>query len=152
MIERDVMDIPHKAWVLVADGERFVVFENHGDADLLDLRTVGAEAISNPPDRLQGSDRPGRLSDNGVNQKSSVAETDWHVIEKVHFAERAAGLLKDWALRKRFDDLVVIADPRTLGTLRKHYHAAVSNKVRAEIDKDFTHLPVNEIETALARH
>ncbi|UUX49161.1 host attachment family protein [Nisaea acidiphila] len=146
------MKVPHKAWVLVADGERFVVFESHGDKELIDLRVVDAESISNPPDHVQGTDRPGRLSDNGANQKSAVGETDWHAIEKVHFAEHAADMRKTWALEKRFDDLVIVADPRTLGTLRAHYHASVSDKLLAEIDKDLTHQPVTEIERALVRH
>tara|TARA_R110002012_G_scaffold35593_2_gene101398 strand:+ start:749 stop:1189 length:441 start_codon:yes stop_codon:yes gene_type:complete len=145
------MQVPHKAWVLVADGERFVVFENHGDADLIDLRTVDAGSIRNPAGHLQGTDRPGRLNVASYRQKSAVEETDWHVFEKTHFAEQTAEHLNSWARDKRFDTLVVVADPRTLGTLRSHYSAAVQDKLLAEIDKDLTARPVDEIEKALAR-
>jgi len=145
------MQVPHKAWVLVADGERFVVFENHGDADLIDLRVVDDERIENPAGHLQGTDRPGRLSDPSTGQKSAVESTNWHVLEKQNFAEMTAEKLNDWALGKHFRDLVVIADPRTLGSLRAHYSQPVKDALRKEIDKDLTHLPVNEIEQALAR-
>lgn len=145
------MKVPHKAWVLVADGERFVVFENHGDAELIDLRVVDNEHILNPADHLQGTDRPGRMSDRSPGHKSAVEETNWHVLEKQHFAETTAGKLNDWALGKKFNDLVVIADPRTLGSLRPRYSPPVKAKLRKELDKDLTHLPVNEIEQALSR-
>ncbi|WP_193182724.1 baeRF12 domain-containing protein [Nisaea sediminum] len=145
------MQVAHKAWVLVADGERFVVYENHGDADLIDLRVVDNERTSNPADHLQGTDRPGRLNDPSGGQKSAVEATNWHVLEKQHFAEKTAAKLNDWALAKKFDDLVVIADPRTLGSLRSHYSQPVKAKLRKELDKDLTHLPVNEIEQALTR-
>ena len=140
------MQVPHKAWVLVADGERFVVFENHGDAELIDLRTVDAGSIRNPPGHLQGTDRPGRLNDTSYRQNSAVEETDWHVFEKTHFAENTAENLNAWVRDKRFENLVVIADPRTLGTLRSHYNAAVRKTLVTEIDKDLTAQPVNEIE------
>ncbi|WP_028465770.1 host attachment protein [Nisaea denitrificans] len=145
------MQVPHKAWVLVADGERFVVFENHGDAEIIDLRTVDAGSIRNPPDHLQGTDRPGRLNDASYRQKSAVEATDWHVFEKRHFAEQTAEHLNAWVRDKRFGDLVIIADPRTLGTLRSHYSAAVQDALLAEIDKDLTAKPVNELEEAISR-
>ncbi|MEQ8335399.1 host attachment family protein [Nisaea sp.] len=145
------MKIPFKAWVLVADGERFVIYENHGDTELIDLRTVDAGSIRNPPDHLQGTDRPGRLSDAAYRQKSAVEATDWHVFEKTHFAEQTAAHLNAWARDKRFGDLVVIADPRTLGTLRSHYSAAVQETLLGEIGKDLTSKPVNQIEEALTR-
>lgn len=145
------MQVPHKAWVLVADGERFVVYENHGDAELIDLRTVDAGSIRNPPDHLQGTDRPGRLNDAAYRQKSAVEATDWHVFEKAHFAEQTAANLNAWVRDKRFSDLVVIADPRTLGTLRSHYSAPVQGTLLTEIDKDLTAKPVDEIEKALTR-
>lgn len=145
------MQVPNKAWVLVADGKRFVVFENHGDAELIDLRAVDAGSIRNPPDHMQGTDRPGRLKDAAYRQKSSVEATDWHVFEKTHFAELTAANLNAWVRDGRFSELVVIADPRTLGTLRSHYSVAVRETLLTEIDKDLTAKPVNEIEEALTR-
>ncbi|WP_420405901.1 host attachment family protein [Nisaea sp.] len=145
------MQVPHKAWVLVADGERFVVFENHGDSDLIDLRVVDSDYTDNPADHLQGSDRPGRMNDPSAGHKSAVDATNWHVLEKQYFAEETAAKLNDWALGKKFSDLVVVADPRTLGSLRTHYSQPVKAKLRRELDKDLTHLPVNEVEQALVR-
>ncbi len=142
------MRIPNEAWVLVLDGEKFILLRNHGDAELLDLRVIDAEAVENPPTHEQGTDRPGRLDDTGPG-RSAVQETDWHRLEKTRFAAEMAERLRKWALQDRFKALVVVADPRTLGEMRPAYHKTVSERLIGEIDKDLTGLPVPGIEKAL---
>ena len=46
--------------------------------------------------------------------------------------------------------LIVIAPPRTLGELRKHYHKEVSDRITGELAKDLTGHPVPAIEKAIA--
>jgi protein required for attachment to host cells len=60
-------------------------------------------------------------------------------------------LLKQRALRNEFESLIIIAPPRTLGELRKHYHKEVSARLAGEIDKDLTGHTVPQIEEALAK-
>ena len=55
-------------------------------------------------------------------------------------------MLKERALRNDFDSLIVVAPPRTLGELRKHYHKEVEKRLAGEIAKDLTGHPVEEIE------
>ena len=45
------------AWVLVGDGRRALFFQNHGDAELLDLRVVETRIDENPATRDQGTDQ-----------------------------------------------------------------------------------------------
>ena len=47
------------------------------------------------------------------------------------------------------DELVVIAAPRTLGELRKHYHKTLSVKLVGEVSKDLTGHSVADIEKAV---
>ena len=61
----------------------------------------------------------------------------------------AAALLKARALRNEFESLIIVAPPRTLGELRKHYHKEVSDRLKAEIAKDLTRHTVPQIEEAL---
>ena len=143
------MHIPNGAWVLVADGERFLPMSNHGDAELLDLRVIDHAEVENPPTHEQGTDRPGRFDDAGPG-RSAVSETDWHALEKARFASEVAERLRRWALAGRFDHLVVVADPRTLGELRSGYHKTVAERTVRELDKDLTRLPIDEIERVLA--
>jgi protein required for attachment to host cells len=142
------MNIANEAWVIVLDGEKFLMLKNHGDDEIIDLRVIDHDEIEALPTRDQGTDRPGRMPDPGVG-KSAVQQTDWHALEKQRFAADIADRLRHWALENRFHQLVVCADPRTLGTIRQKYHAEVSRRIVAEIDKDLTALPVDEIERVL---
>ncbi len=50
-------------------------------------------------------------------------EVDFHQQEEDRFAVDAADLLKRRALANEFESLIIVAPPRTLGELRKHYHS-----------------------------
>lgn len=145
------MNIPHEAWVVVADGGKYLVLKNIGDGELVDLRVHRHLVQDNPPAHEQGTDRPGRLDDAGPG-RSAVEETDWHQIAKERFAKDLAARLRKWALKKEFEDLVIVADPSTLGQLRHEMHDETRKAVRAEIPKDLTNHPIDEIEKALVHH
>jgi protein required for attachment to host cells len=74
---------------------------------------------------------------------------DFHQQEEDRFAAETADLLKREALAGSFESLIVVAPPRTLGELRKHYHVAVSEKLAGEIDKDLTGHTIPDIEKVL---
>jgi protein required for attachment to host cells len=143
------MRIENGTWVLVADGEKFVLLRNDGDREILDLRVIRHGEIDNPPTHEQGTDRPGRLDNPGAPGRSAVEETDWQRLEKERFAKDLADRLRSWALENRFSALVVVADPRTLGVLRAELHKAVRERLTGEVDKDLTQMPVDEIEAVL---
>jgi protein required for attachment to host cells len=44
---------------------------------------------------------------------------------------------------------LIIADPKTLGEMRQHYHSELKSRVVGEIDKTLTGQTVNEIEKAI---
>lgn len=133
-------------WVLIADGEKALFLENHGDDDYPFLQVFREEEHENPPAREQGSDRPGRYSDGPSVQRSAVQDTDWHRLEKERFAADLAGILYRQAHRGRFKHIVLVAAPATLGELRHHLHVEVRDRVIAEIDKTLTGHPVDQIE------
>lgn len=139
------MNLSHGAWVMVLDGEKYLLLHNRGDAEILDLRVVEHDEIENPPTHDQGTERPGRMADAGLG-RSAVQQTDWHALEKANFAGDVAGRLKNWALKNRFSELLICADPKTLGTIRPKYHSEVARRLVGEIDKDLTSMPVEEVE------
>ena len=47
------------------------------------------------------------------------------------------------------EKLLVIADPRTLGELRKGYHASVAGKLVGELHKNLVAHPVQDIVAAI---
>lgn len=155
------MRVPHNSCVLVADGRKMLFFRNEGDGEYPNLQVERKKVDVNPDTSEQGSDQPGRAfvaagsprTGTGItgaaNNRSAYEQTDFHQLEEDRFAAEAAEMLKARALRNDFDSLVVVAPPRTLGELRKHYHKEVEKRLAAEVPKDLTNLPVEEIERIL---
>lgn len=156
------MRVPHNSCVLVADGRKMLFFRNEGDAEFPNLEVERKRVEENPKDSEQGTDAPGRTfsSNRGDprtggygatmgSARSAYAETDFHQFEENRFAAETAEMLKDRALRNDFESLVIVAPPKTLGELRKHYHKEVEKRIAAEIPKDLTNMPVEEIERVL---
>ena len=96
------------------------------------------------------SDAPGRAFSSVGNARSSYQETDFHQLEEERFAAETAEFLKKGALGNDYESLIIVAPPRTLGALRKHYHKEVEKRIAGEIAKDLTGHPVREIEKILA--
>lgn len=166
------MQVPHKSVVLVADGRKLLFLRNEGDAEYPNLVVESAQEKPNPADRDQKTDAAGAASStqsgagaHGGAQsgsgnaggsgaqfaagRGSMGETDFHQLEEDRFAAEAADLLKKRALANNYESLIVVAPPKTLGELRKHYHKEVENRLAGELDKDLTGHPIDEIEKAL---
>lgn len=152
------MRIGQETWVIVADGAKYLVLRNIGDADLLQLDVVAHAQDTHPPARDLASDRPGRRNDAsratpaGVVAwgKSAMEQTDWHARAEADFAVHLAQHVAAWAASGRFETLVVIAAPPMLGHLRDAWTADVAARIIAEIDKDLTGLPVSRLETVIS--
>lgn len=148
------MQVPHNAFVLVADGRKALFFRNEGDAEYPNLQVEHAEEQANPADRDQKTDAAGAASSTrGGGQFSSgggsMGETDFHQQEEDRFAAETADMLKRRALANEFEALIIVAPPKTLGELRKRYHKEVSDRLTGELAKDLTGHPVPDIERAL---
>ncbi len=143
------MHLPHNSVVLVADGRKMLFLRNEGDAEFPNLVVEKAQEQDNPATRDQATDSAGRASSPQGGVQSSVEPTDFHQIEEDRFAADAADFLKTGALKNRYDSLIVIAPPKTLGELRKHYHKEVTSRLKGELDKDLTGHPIKDIEKAL---
>ncbi|TPG43645.1 host attachment protein [Sphingomonas koreensis] len=143
------MHVPHDAFVVVADGRKMLFLRNDGDAEYPNLIVERVLEQDNPATRDQGTDAPGSSSSSVGSARSSFEQTDFHQVEEDRFAAETADRLKKRALNNDFESLIIVAPPRTLGELRKHYHKEVSSRLIGELDKDLTGHPVNEIEAAL---
>jgi protein required for attachment to host cells len=166
------MQIPHDAFVLVADGRKMLFLRNEGDAAQPNLQVEAKEIHPNPKDSDQKRDASGGASStqtgpgapsvarNGsmhaqgggaqfAPARGTFEETDFHQLEEDRFAAETAEMLRKHALGNKFESLIVVAPPRTLGELRKHYHKEVSSRLIGELDKDLTGHPVDQIEQLL---
>jgi protein required for attachment to host cells len=138
--------LPHGALVFIGDGRKALILRNVGDAQFPDLRTEQVFAEENPPTHEQGTDRPGTsFASAGTHRRSSLEQTDWHHLEEHRFVERVVATLEDLVRRRDVRALVIAAPPRTLADLRRVLHADVKARITAEIGKDLTNHPVNDI-------
>jgi protein required for attachment to host cells len=159
---RIAMQVPHDTFVMVADGRKMLFFRNEGDGAYPHLVVEHARAHPNPKDSDQKTDAAGRSSsvwggstgggEGGqfAANRGSMTEVDFHQQEEDRFAAETAAFLKERAMAHEFESLVVVAPPKTLGELRKHYHKEVADRLVGELDKDLTGLPVPEIEAAIS--
>ena len=70
--------VVHGTWVVVADGQKALMFRNKGDALHIDLGLMWEVEHKNPPSRELGSDRPTRVHQSVGPGRSAAATTDWH--------------------------------------------------------------------------
>lgn len=132
------MQLPKGATVAVADGEKLRLFRNSGDEAHPKLTAL--------PEPNFGGDNRG----SGARHHSSSANPDPSRLEEDSFAAATAAWLNRQALEAKIEKVFVIATPKTLGELRKHYHKALEAKLLGELAKDLTGRSVDEIETAVA--
>ena len=123
--------------VAVVDGEKLALFENVGGTEV-DLKALPVGAIE---ERASGAS--GRTS-SGANPDNDTQAEDG-------FAMGVAEALNHMALTNKIEALAVVAAPKTLGQLRKHWHKALEERLVGEIPKDLTARPVEEIAEAISR-
>ncbi|HTI66204.1 MAG TPA: host attachment protein [Caulobacteraceae bacterium] len=132
------MILPKHATVAVADGEKLRLFRNTGDAINPSLTAVDHPAID------------GGNGGSGGRHHSSSANPDDSRQQEDGYAAGSAAWLNRQVLEKTIEALVIIASPKTLGELRRHYHKALQAVLLGEIGKDLTGRPVGEIAAAVA--
>jgi len=133
------MKLPKGALVAVCDGAKLSLFKNTGDEAQPSLTALNTPAVD---DDNMGS---------GGRHQSSAANPDDSTQNEDAYAAGIAALLNKRALSGGMDHLVVIAAPRTLGELRKHWHKALKSKLVGELAKDLTGSSTADIEAAIAR-
>jgi protein required for attachment to host cells len=147
---RIAMQLHHNALVLVADGQRSRFLRNLGNPAAPRLVVEGEGEHIGSPTHEQGSDAPGRAFSSVGQGRSAFEQTDFHQIEKDNFAARIAEILAHRAKNREFEEVIVIAPPRTLAELRGHYTREVTARLAGEIDKDLTKHDPREIAEIVA--
>ncbi len=128
------MQLPQGATVAVVDGKTFNLFHNTGHNTELKLAAQ--------PHTTVDADHKG--ADAG--HSASSANPDGHQADEDGFAVGVANLLNTAVLEGKISQLVVIAAPKTLGELRKHFHQKLNAVLLGEIAKDLTGHSIAEVE------
>lgn len=132
------MILPNGAVVAVVDGQRMRLLRNVGHDPHVELA-----ALADPD---LGVENTG----SGARHRSSSANHDARRLDEDDFAAAAAEYLGRQALSGAIGQVVIIADPRTLGELRRHFSVGFTRHVIGEIAKDLTAHSADAIEAAIA--
>jgi protein required for attachment to host cells len=133
------MLLPQNAHVAIVDGERFLLMRNRGTA------AEPALEAEDQPD-VSGSGESAAVGHHDTEAKSDGPRTQ----DKLDHAAGVAGWLNKAVLDHRIAQLLVIADPDTLGEMRRHYHKRLEAALLGELDKQLTGFPGPEIARAIA--
>ena len=132
------MQIPNGAMIAVVDGEKLNLFHNKGHEGHPTLTALPSPAVD--------SDNHG----SGARHHTSSANPDHGQVEEDSHSAGVASLLNAEVNAGRITHLVVIASPRALGELRKHFSKQTSAVIVGEIAKDLTGHSLADIEKAVA--
>jgi protein required for attachment to host cells len=133
------MKCPQNTLVALANGKRFLLMRNTGQAfepklekvQELDLELTNFSAGVRHQDPFGA-----RGSSTDINELAhGAAIAEW---------------LNDRALKNQLSDIIIVADPKTLGQIRQHCHEVTEGKILGDIAKDLTNQPLDAVERAIA--
>ncbi|TMM46596.1 host attachment protein [Qipengyuania marisflavi] len=133
------MKLPHNAHVAIVDGENFTVMRN------------GGQAFEPKLEKAQKPDLTATNYSAGVRHQDAMGQQRGRTdLDELAHGAAAAEWLNALAVAGQIDNLLVIADPKTLGEMRRHYHSELEKRLVGEIDKTMTSEPTARIEQAIS--
>ncbi len=138
------MQLKHGTTLLVADGSQMLVLRNTGDTVSPELSVIQHRAVDSLANREILSDAPGVSFSSMGHGHDTHGQNDAHQQMEDRFIAEAVGALAQTAAGTD-DDLIIVAPPTALGVLRSQIGPALQKRVIAEIAKDLTNHPVDEI-------
>lgn len=130
------MLLSHGTVIALVDGKNFELYRNAGNEAAPELESMPAPKLDTANHSSAGHhSHPG----NHANAQ---------VMDDVH-ADAVSHWLNSQVLGHKIDKIVVIAPPKTLGELRRHYHKQTEKAVVKELHKDLIGKKAPEILAAL---
>jgi protein required for attachment to host cells len=133
-------------WVLVADS---------GNARILQLRREPAEChqvdmLTSPSQHLTTHEMVSDAKGRDFHHHGGVGNTmqprgDAHDLAEQAFCGTMVDKLEHAANQEKFERLAIIADPTTLGRLRKLMSKRLAERVKLELTRDLVKLPVKSL-------
>lgn len=125
--------LAHNALVVVADGTQAILFRNTAKSGIA----------------LEEKERMGPRHLQNESQGKQPEETTPREEDEATFAKQLAEALNHMVLQHQVESLAIIADPGTLGQMRKHYHKELQSRLAMEIPKTLTNSSTDDIVRAL---
>ncbi len=129
------LPVPHNTMIVVGTGEGANFYRNAGKGG--DLKLQHTHDLN-----------PGDLADQGPAGKQPPDTSPKESMEAT-FAKILANSLYDLAQAHKFDHLILILDPETLGETRPSLHSSVTDKIMLELPKTLVNNTREEIERSI---
>lgn len=135
-----------RTWIVIADGAHVTAMQSvAGEPELEDVPDMQMSATL-PATRDLVTDRAGRsFESQGRTRHAKEARSDPHRELKRGFAKRIAVLLASKLAERRYEHLILIAPPVTLGDLRAELSKSTRARVRAELPHDLIKMPPRKL-------
>lgn len=132
------MRLPHKAHLAIVDGTTFTLMRNDGSPDSPSLTAVDKPEV-------EGSNFSA-----GVRHQDDIGQRHGRTdLNELAHAAAVAEYLNSAVLQGKIEKLAIVADPKSLGEMRRHYHKSLQAVLVAEEAKTMTGEPVARIEKVL---
>lgn len=138
------MKLPPGTLIVLADGQRHLILENHGQAVAWDLGVHHIDETRLRPVGEQGVERPGRYPIAG-GRRTAVEQTDWKAMDRAAFAKQLAHWINDEVASTPDRNFVLVAEAQSLGLIRKALSKQAADRVLAEMTADYVDRPLDEI-------
>ena len=132
-------------YILVADNVRARIFTAETPSSPLEEIEALAHTEGRLHDRDITSDFPGKIKSEGSVGHAFEQPTDPKKHEADNFAHRIAHYLEEAHNEKKFEQLLIIAEPSFLGLLRNHLSEQIKKQVCFELDKNITTHSLDDI-------
>jgi protein required for attachment to host cells len=128
-----------KSWILVAESSRARIFNvDSASGPLVEIETL-AHPEGREHEQDMTSDLPGRDSDKaGAGRHAFGDEIEPKEQETIDFAKRIASRLESARTDGTLKQLIIVAAPAFLGTLRNQLNEELKKRVTFELDKNLS--------------
>jgi len=134
------MLLPHGTVFAIVDGENFELYRNSGIEAEPRLTSMAA------PDLEATNFSAGfRRADGPTRHQARTGDGSRDGLDEAAHVAAVTGWLNEQVLSKEIEQLVVVADPRSLGEMRRHYHKQLKDVLVGEVPNTLTGRPGTEI-------
>ena len=146
------MNQTYDIWALVIDGgkARILSLKRYppGYRDILEMESSTRQS----PSRDLQSDSSGRSHHvRGPGSHVREPRISAHDLAEIHFTDQALDMMRQAAQYGEFKSLVLAADPKTLGNIRRRMGKMLSRKVILELNLDLTGMGSDKINKRLRK-
>jgi protein required for attachment to host cells len=138
------MLLPKGTAIAVVDGTKFEFYRNTGTEAEPKLTVVDTPELE-----LTNFSAGARINDGGARHSARTGDGSNDSVDESAHAIAVADWLNDQVLKHKLDSLVIVADPKSLGEMRKRYHKQLESILHKELAKTLTGRPVADIVKAL---